>query len=625
MSYREDATPNKRALQAVDTLVHRWGKTRETIFEDFNNAASQAFWVALNSWSRQRNLSDYEEVKRLMRAGHSQNPQRGLPRVPSDPSRWLPTDIWTADSIWIAEEIKRYPDSPHPTPLDPKERKSLPMPTVNSRTPMTPSPTTTGATGRPVTYFSSATTHSIATFEPVRSFPHPQSSLNLTTTIIQPQAQVVRASASASIASFPSSPTSAEAESTTAPTAATSATATAPSDSPTPPPSMPVGERLYRMRTRLSAAREQTPLAAVTNVPKVARLKRPSEKTETTPGVNSKKRPRMEPSSPKSTTSTAHPAAVATANAPEPDAPEPDTLAAASASPEPHAVTEPDTLAAAATSTSASPEPHKEGSVTTTLADDVGDDVYHHHEEEPRVSYHRHHRHYPNHDDQFGFGYEDNEAMHSAVGQSCSAISIQVTYLENDLKTLVAQMEEHQDELARIDARIKDLEAFLSEAPDLESELEDFLSKIEYEQAEAEKALSDFKEWQAKYPAFAKDASDETMRATIKRLADDKSDKEAQLAVLPEEIKSKTATLKHLQGQKQNLYLLIDDRAKRAEIAQMRYNDARDYLDLISLGPATLGRIRRKFPQTKEESAYIYEELKKIQAPVMLGGGGSSL
>lgn len=138
---REDTAPNKRALQALETLVQRWRKPRDTILEDFNNTLSQAFWCTLNSWSRKRHVSEYEDAKRLLKLGHSHNPQRGLPRVPSDPSRWLPSDVWAADDIWIVEEKKRSPNAPTPKPLNPKDRK--PTLGVMSNLSTTESPTST--------------------------------------------------------------------------------------------------------------------------------------------------------------------------------------------------------------------------------------------------------------------------------------------------------------------------------------------------------------------------------------------------------------------------------------------------------------------------------------------------
>ncbi|KAK4182514.1 hypothetical protein QBC35DRAFT_509843 [Podospora australis] len=99
------STPNKRAMQALETLSLRWKRPKESILEDYNNTVSQAFWCAVNSWTRNANLDDYDLVKTLLNNGHEQNDKRGQPRVPSDPDRWLPSDVQTAQVLW--DEMKR--------------------------------------------------------------------------------------------------------------------------------------------------------------------------------------------------------------------------------------------------------------------------------------------------------------------------------------------------------------------------------------------------------------------------------------------------------------------------------------------------------------------------------------
>ncbi|KAK3988914.1 hypothetical protein QBC44DRAFT_381909 [Cladorrhinum sp. PSN332] len=593
MTGREETVPNKRALQALETLVQRWRKPRHVIFEDFNKTPSQAFWVALNSWSRERRLVDYEHVRRLLKAGHGQNPQRGLPRVPSDPSRWLPSDVWAADDLWMAEEVKRAPDAPPPKSLNPKDRRS-----------------SSASTGNTLIADPPSSPHVTSTFAPLRSIATATPTATPTATASSvprfasaaPADQATTASSSSSSSSSPSSsPITAQSITVTA----SDSTSAAPSQSPPPPPTPTVEESSHKMRTRRSAAQGNMPLNPVTNSPAQAsmRSKRTvSEKTAETPSPNPKKRQRIERGSPGPTAPTADPAAAT---------PTPAAELGPTAGPEP------------VTTPSPTPEPHQEEPVVPGPASAPADDPHHHHhhhhhhhQQQQQQQYR--HRHYPQHGE-YGFTYDDDDAMHSAVCQSCSHISIQVTELENALATLVKKLEEHQKELTKVEAHIRELDTFLSNAPALQADLEHFLSKVDDEQAQAEKALADFQEWQAKYPVFAKEASDEPMKAKIKKLVDEKSAKEAQLVLLPEEVRSKASTLVHLQGQRQNLYLLIEDRSRKAEMAEIRFHDARDFLDLVSLGPAGFGRIRRAFPPTAEEQDYIDHEVKKVQAPVTFG------
>lgn len=100
-------TPNKRALQALETLSLRWKRPKESILADFNNTNSQAFWCSMNSWTRNANLNDYDLVRSLLNQGHDHNDKRGQPRVPSDPDRWLPSDVEAAKVIW--EQIQKQP------------------------------------------------------------------------------------------------------------------------------------------------------------------------------------------------------------------------------------------------------------------------------------------------------------------------------------------------------------------------------------------------------------------------------------------------------------------------------------------------------------------------------------
>lgn len=98
---------NPRAIQALETLCQRYRLSRAALLADFNNTSSQAVWGQINYWSRERQILDYDEAKRLLYLGHAQNPSRGLPRVPSDPNRWIPTDIEEADEIYCREVFSR--------------------------------------------------------------------------------------------------------------------------------------------------------------------------------------------------------------------------------------------------------------------------------------------------------------------------------------------------------------------------------------------------------------------------------------------------------------------------------------------------------------------------------------
>lgn len=98
---------NPRAIQALETLCQRYRLSRAALLADFNNTSSQAVWGQINYWSRERQILNYDEAKRLLYLGHAQNPSRGLPRVPSDPNRWIPTDIEEADEIYCREVFSR--------------------------------------------------------------------------------------------------------------------------------------------------------------------------------------------------------------------------------------------------------------------------------------------------------------------------------------------------------------------------------------------------------------------------------------------------------------------------------------------------------------------------------------
>ncbi|KAK4198676.1 hypothetical protein QBC40DRAFT_283333 [Triangularia verruculosa] len=107
---------NHRAIQALETLCQRFRLTRAKLLSDFNNTSSQAVWGQINYWTRERQILNYDEAKRLLYLGHAQNPSRGQPRVPSDPNRWIPTDIEEADDIFCREVFKREGIMPRTLP-----------------------------------------------------------------------------------------------------------------------------------------------------------------------------------------------------------------------------------------------------------------------------------------------------------------------------------------------------------------------------------------------------------------------------------------------------------------------------------------------------------------------------
>ncbi|KAK0702526.1 hypothetical protein B0T21DRAFT_353490 [Apiosordaria backusii] len=135
-----EADMNPRAIQALETLCQRYRLTRAALLSDFNNTSSQAVWGQINYWSRERQILDYAEAKRLLYLGHAQNPSRGLPRVPSDPNRWIPTDIEEADEIYCREVFSREGVVPRSLPGLGRVRSARNRRKTRSKSPVTPVP-----------------------------------------------------------------------------------------------------------------------------------------------------------------------------------------------------------------------------------------------------------------------------------------------------------------------------------------------------------------------------------------------------------------------------------------------------------------------------------------------------
>jgi hypothetical protein len=104
---KDSWTPNKRAVLALGKVAQRWKTTPVALLEHFNNNPSQAFWCKLSKWATDRKLDDYAIAKAYLDRGHENNPMRGQPRVPSDPERWLPSDIVVADELYRNEHKAR--------------------------------------------------------------------------------------------------------------------------------------------------------------------------------------------------------------------------------------------------------------------------------------------------------------------------------------------------------------------------------------------------------------------------------------------------------------------------------------------------------------------------------------